>query len=49
MSDNTGFFDIEPILTHVLVLLVGKMVKNGSKLVKIKVYLENPQILNPEK
>ena len=43
MSDNGGFFDIEAILPSVFVLLVGKMVKNGSKLAKIMVYLENPQ------
>ena len=43
MSENGGFFDIEAILPHVFVLLVGKMVKNGSKLAKIMVYLENPQ------
>ena len=30
MSDNGRFFDIEAILPHVFVLLVGKMVKNGS-------------------
>ena len=49
MSDNTGFFDTEAILPHILVLLVGKMVKNGSKLAKIKVYLENPQNANRDK
>ena len=49
MSDKTGFFDNEAILPHVLVLLFGKMVKNGEKLAKIKVYLENPQNANPEK
>ena len=49
MSDNAGFFDIVTILPHVLVLLVGKMAENGSKLTKIKVYLENPQNADPEK
>ena len=49
MSDNAGFFDIEAILPHVLVLLVGKMAKSGSKLAKIKVILENPQNADPEK
>ena len=34
MTDNGGSFDIEAILPHVLVLLVGKMLRNGSKLNK---------------
>jgi hypothetical protein len=49
MSDNAGLFDIEAILPHVLVLLVGKMAKNGSKLAKIKVYFENTQNADSEK
>ena len=49
MSDNVGFFDIVTILPQVLVLLVGKMGENGSKLTKIKVYFQNPQNADPEK
>ena len=49
MSDNAGFFDIVTILPHVLVLLVGKMAENGSRLTKINVYLENTQNADPEK
>ena len=43
MTGNGGYFDIDAILPHVFILLVSKMVKNGSKLAKIMVYLENPQ------
>ena len=49
MSGNGGYFDIDAILPHVFILLVSKMVKNGSKLAKIMVYLENPQNSRPEK
>ena len=31
VSDNGGFFDIEAILPHVYVLLVGKMGQNWPK------------------
>ena len=49
MSDNAVIFDIEAIVPQMLVLLVSKTGKNGSKLAKINVYLENPQNADPEK
>ena len=42
-------FDIEAIVSQVLAVLASKMAKNGSKLAKIKVYLENTQNADPEK
>ena len=49
MLDNAVFFDIEAIVPQILVLLVSKMAKKGSKLAKINVYLGNPKKADPEK
>jgi len=32
MSDNVGFFDLQAIVTIILVILTSKMAENGSKL-----------------
>ena len=49
MSENVGFFDIEAIVvSQILAILASKIAKNGSKLAKIKVYLENTQNTDPE-
>jgi len=32
MSDNVGFFDLQAIVTLILVILTSKMAENGSKL-----------------
>ena len=48
MSENVGFFDIDAIVSQILAILASKIAKNGSKLAKIKVYLENTQNADPE-
>jgi len=37
MSDNVGFFDLQAIVTQILVILTSKMAENGSNLTQKRV------------